>query len=76
MKFKVVSPCINQDSGKKLKPGDFVENLSDFDRGRHLAEGNIVPVDDRRVERAVKKPAESRRRRRSAGKKVDSDGTD
>jgi len=63
MKFKVVRPCIDQDHKKKLKPGDVVENLSAFERGRHLAEANIVPLDDTEVERAVRKPAERRKRR-------------
>ena len=62
MKFKVVRPCIDQDRKKKLAPGDVVDNLSDFERGRHLAENNIVPLDDCEIERAVKAPAERRRR--------------
>lgn len=64
MKFKVVKACIDQDNGKKLKPGDVIGNLSAFERGRHLAEGNIAPLDDREVEHAVRKPAEKRKRRR------------
>ena len=70
MKFKVVKACIDQDTGKRLEPGDMVENLSAFERGRHLAEGNIVPADDRGTERAVKKPAETRKKRRYSAKKV------
>lgn len=72
MKFKVVKPCIDQDRKKKLKPGDVVGNLSAFERGRHLAEANIVPVDDREVERAVRKPAE-RRKRKKVGVSHESD---
>jgi len=64
MKVKVIRKCINQDTHRMLEPGDIVDDLSDFERGRHLAEGNVVPLCENEIERAVKTPPEKRRRRR------------
>ena len=68
MKYKVIRPCIDQDSKKKLQPGDTVHDLSDFEVGRHLAEGNIVPDIGPDIERSVKKPPEKRAPKRRAAK--------
>ena len=69
MKLKVVKNCYDQDGKRELKPGDIVENLSDFERGRHLAEGNVVPIVNG-IERAVKTVTEKRRVRRNVKKIV------
>lgn len=63
MKCKVIKACIDQDTKKKLEPGDIWQPSSDFELGRHLAEANVVPVDDTVVERAVVTPPETRKRR-------------
>lgn len=60
--FKVIKPCIDQDTKRRLKPGEFYTFESDFEKGRHLAEGNIVPVGTK-IERAVAAPTETRKRR-------------
>ena len=39
LKLEVIKPCINQDDGKSLSPGDVVE-FSEMEASRHLAEGN------------------------------------
>jgi len=62
-KFKVVKPCIDQDTKKELQPGELWQPSSDFEAGRHLAEQNVIPLDDTVIEQAVKKPPESRRKR-------------
>ena len=62
--YKVVNKCINQDTKETMYPGDKVKNLSHFELGRHLAEGNIVPINGRSVERAVSDPPEKRKRGR------------
>lgn len=63
-KFKILKPCIDQDTKERLEPGGVHSFKSDFERGRHLAEGNITPVDDTEIERAVSEPAETRTRRK------------
>lgn len=63
MKYKVIKPCVDQDTKKKLDPGDSWSPSSEFEMGRHLAEGNIVPIDDRVIERAVNEPQETRKKR-------------
>jgi len=68
-KLKFIKSCINQDTGRLIKAGDEMADLSDFEIGRHLAEGNAVPVSDATVERAVKTPPETRRRRTTGRKK-------
>lgn len=52
MKVKIVRPCFDQDGRTRLRPGDIVE-LGDFERGRHLAEGNAVPFIEEKREAAV-----------------------
>ena len=69
MKVKVVSECIDQDGKRTLNPGEVVDDLSDFERGRHLAEGNVIPFVEREVEKAVKAPTEKRKRRTIGRKK-------
>lgn len=61
-KFKVVAPCINQDTRQELQPDDIVEGMSAFEIGRHLAEGNIVPLGGPDIERSIRKAPERRRR--------------
>lgn len=72
--FEVVKPCIDQDTKKKLMPGDTWQPSSDFEQGRHLAEKNVIPVDDTTIERAVTKPPEKRKRKRSNGVKSHNSG--
>jgi hypothetical protein len=60
MKVKIVKPCVNQDTKKRLKPGDIVDNFSAFELGRHFAEGNAIPIRDA-MEQAVNEPTETRR---------------
>ena len=55
MSFEVVKKCINQDTKKRLHPGDVVDDLSDFEKGRHLAEGNIIPFVDKKRENGTRK---------------------
>lgn len=57
--FKVIQPCIDQDTKADLKPGQIVSFKSDFERGRHLAEKNVVPHIPE-IERQVEKPIEIR----------------
>ena len=66
IKYKVIKPFIDQDTKKRFNPGQTYSPVSDFERGRNTAEGNIVPVDDTMIERAVSEPTEKRviRRRR------------
>jgi hypothetical protein len=59
MKIKIVKPCFDQDNRVRLRPGDVVE-LGDFERGRHLAEGNAVPYVEEKREAAVVAPPEIR----------------
>jgi hypothetical protein len=61
MKYRIVKPCIDQDTKKNLQPGDIWEPSSDFEHGRHLAEGNISPD---LIERAVESAPETSRRGR------------
>ena len=71
---KIVKGCINQDTGRLLKPGDIVPDMSEMEFSRHLAEGNAVPVTDAEIERAVAAPPEKRRRRRGSTKKKTTEG--
>ncbi len=73
MSYEVVQQCINQDTKEKLKPGDIVDNLSNFEIGRHLAEGNIIPVVEKKIKKAIIKPPETRKRRIGRKKKNDID---
>ena len=73
MKLKIVKPCYDQDGKRKLAPGDIVENLSDFERGRHLAEGNAVPFTGRKIERAISEPEEQRPKKRGRKKRYEPD---
>ena len=68
-RLKIVKNCINQDTGRLMKPGDIARDLSDFEVSRHLAEGNAVPIIDAEVERAVASPPEKRKRRYTRKKK-------
>ena len=70
MKCKVIRACIDQDTKKRLEPGDIWQPASDFELGRHLAEANVVPVDDTVIERAVTAPPETRPKRRTRRKKA------
>ena len=54
-RFEVLRPCINQDTGRKMKPGETISGLSSFEMGRHLAEGNIAPVKAAPKKRAAKR---------------------
>lgn len=69
MKFKVVKPCVNQDDGSRLKPDDIITEFSDFERSRHLAEGNVIPLADSKREKAVSKQPEKRKRRTARNRK-------
>jgi len=60
--FEVVKPCIDQDTKRRLKPGELYTFKSDFEKGRHLAEGNVIPIGTK-IERAVSGPQETRKRR-------------
>lgn len=40
--FRVLKECWNQDTRQRLKAGDIISGLSEFEVGRNLAEGNIV----------------------------------
>ena len=60
MKVKIVKPCINQDTKRRLEPGDVVDDFSAFELGRHFAEGNAIPI-RADMERAVKEQPETRR---------------
>ena len=71
--FKVVKACIDQDTKKRLNPGDLVAKMSDFEKGRHLAEGNIIPFNDKKRERSVKNTPETKKRRLGRKKKNDTD---
>ena len=61
MKFKVAKPIIDQDTKARHNPDELYEPISDFEKSRNLAEGNIVPIDDVIVERATKAPTEKRK---------------
>ena len=63
-RYKVIKPCVDQDTKQRLKPGDLHNFKSDFEKGRHLAEGNVIPEADAfNLERAVSEPTETRKRR-------------
>ena len=70
-KYKVVRGCINQDTGRLMKADDIIHTMSAFEIGRHLAEGNIVPLPNIEIERAVAAPPEKRKRRYTRKKKND-----
>ena len=72
-RLEIIKHCVNQDTGRLMKPGDIARDLSDFEISRHLAEGNAVPITDAEIERAVAAPPEKRKRRYTRKKK---DGTD
>jgi hypothetical protein len=59
MKVKIIKPCFDQDNRVRMQPGDVVE-LGDFERGRHLAEGNAVPYIEEKREAAIVAPPEIR----------------
>ena len=59
MKWRVVKPAVNQDTGERLRVGDVVE-LSAAEYSRLQAFGAIVPHVEDTVERAVVAPSESR----------------
>lgn len=42
-KFEVIKECVLQDNHKRYYPGDVMENISNMEFSRHIAEGNIVP---------------------------------
>jgi hypothetical protein len=59
--LKVVKECINQDTGKRLYPGDIVRSISIMEMSRHTAEGNMIPVTKKdTTEKAIMKPRETR----------------
>jgi len=62
-KYKVVKPFIDQDTKRRFEPGQTYMPLSDFEKSRNTAEGNVVPVDDTVIERAVQEPTEIRKRK-------------
>lgn len=70
MKVKILKKCYDQDGRRWLLPGEIVGNLSDFERGRHLAEGAAV-VHDKEIETAITDPPEKAVRRRGRRKKSD-----
>ncbi len=43
--WRVIKSCINQDTGRKMEPGEIVCELSAFEIGRHLAEKNMIPME-------------------------------
>ena len=72
-KLKFTKGCINQDTGRLIKAGDVLSNLSDFEVSRHLAEGNAIPVPDDEIERAISPAPEKRKRRYTRRKKANGD---
>jgi heme-binding NEAT domain protein len=63
MKFKAVNEFFDQDRKTKIKINDIWVPISDFEKGRHLANNNVIPVNSNEVERSVKKPYETRKKR-------------
>jgi hypothetical protein len=59
MKLRFVRDAVNQETGRRVAADDVIE-LGEMEGGRHLAEGNAVPVSDRVIERAVDQPPERR----------------
>ena len=65
---EIIKECWNQDSKKRLYPGDIVV-LSEFEAGRHLAEGNARNIEKRElIETAVNDPPETMIKRRGRPK--------
>jgi hypothetical protein len=59
MKLRFVRDAVNQETGRRVAADDVIE-LGEMEGGRHLAEGNAVPVSDRVIERAIDQPPERR----------------
>jgi hypothetical protein len=59
MTLEFVKNAVNQDTGRRVKVGEVVQ-MGEMEGGRHLAEGNAVPMPDRVVERAIEQPPERR----------------
>lgn len=59
MKWRVIKPAVNQDTGERLRVGEIVE-LSAAEYSRLQAFGAVVPHVESDVERAVVAPAELR----------------
>ena len=59
MRLRFLKDAVNQETGRRVTAGDVVD-VGEMEGGRHLAEGNAVPVSDRVVERAVSQPPERR----------------
>jgi len=72
-KYKVVRGCVNQDNKRLMKIGDIIYSMSAFEIGRHLAEGNIVPIPTDEIERAISAPPEVRKKRRYIRKAKNAD---
>ena len=62
-KYKAIKPFIDQDTKRRFEPGELYVPISNFEQSRHLAEGNVVPVNDADVEMAVETVPEVRKRR-------------
>lgn len=62
IKIEVTEDCINQDTHKRLKPGDVVE-VSEFEAGRLCAGKQAVPVVEEKRKKQVRKKYERRKRR-------------
>jgi len=62
-RWKVAKPCVNQETGQRLRPGEIVAFQSDFEIGRHLAEHNIVPYIEQNRETQTIDLQERRRRK-------------
>ena len=73
-RLEIIKHCVNQDTGRLMKPGDIVSDLSAFEIGRHLAEGSAVPFVEKEIERAVAAPPEKRKRKYTRRKKNGTDG--
>jgi len=59
MKLRFLKDAVNQETGRRVTAGDVVD-VGEMEGGRHLAEGNAVPVTDRVIERAIDQPPERR----------------
>lgn len=60
MRLKFIKDAVNQENGEGVKAGTVIM-VGEMEGGRHLAEGNAVPVADRAIETAVAEPPEDRK---------------
>lgn len=65
-RLEFIKDCINQDTKEQLHPGD-VREVSDFEAGRHLAEGNAKLFEAPAREAEVETMTRRRGRRKKSG---------